>query len=132
MSAHCDVWDQRNQTRLMNDSQPDNEQCPYHRVPSPWIVFVGTLSLFAGLNLRTYTLSQGGCGDEAGFPFVFYSTGGISGAIHFDELLLLANIGIAFGAAAGLTYLMRNGWWEFWHWLRTAGVNYASDEEEDV
>ena len=28
-----------------------NEQCPYHRVPSPWIVFVGTLSLFAGLNL---------------------------------------------------------------------------------
>ena len=116
----------------MTADQPDNTPCPHRRVPAPWVVFVGTLSLFAGLNLEPYYNSGLDLcgGDLAGFPFAFYWIESMVGGIHFDESLLLVDIAIALGAAAGLTFLMRNGWQEFWHWLRTAGVEYESPEEE--
>ena len=115
----------------MTADQPDNTPSPHRRVPAPWIVFVGTLILFVGLNLKPWYDTLGKSTVVfAGFPLTFYSWGGISGATNFNEMYLLADIVIAIGAATGLTYLMRNGWQEFWHWLRTAGVEYEPPEEE--
>lgn len=117
----------------MPADQPDNTPSPHRRVPSPWIVFFGTLILFVGLNLWVLYDTFGAYGfdgmEEIGWPLAFFARGGLSYHEIFEPLNLLADIAIAIGAAAGLTYLMRNGWQEFWHWLRTAGVEYESSEE---
>jgi len=120
----------------MNESQPDNRPSPYRRGPTPWIVFVGTLSLFVGFNLWPLYFSldefDGHRSAYAGFPQPFVWYGGNPPTTEIDLAMLLLDLAIAAGATWFMLRGFRDGIRGFWHWLRTAGVQYASEEEDDA
>jgi len=116
----------------MNESLPDNRPSPYRRGPTPWIVWVGVITFFVGLNLMPVyfteeTSHSDGIGDP-GFPQPFqWET---SRGSHFDFPMFFLDLGIAIAGTLFFVRGLRDGIRGFWDFLRNAGVNYGDAAED--
>jgi hypothetical protein len=120
----------------MNESQPDNRPSPYRRGPTPWIVWVGAITFFVGLNLMSFYFTldhlDGHRSAYAGFPQPFVWYGGNPPTVRFDLPMFFVDLGIAVAGTLFFVRGLRDGIRGFWQWIRTAGVQYASEEEENA
>lgn len=120
----------------MNESLPDHHATAEERRTHPLIALILTLSLFAWLNLWSWFQSFGNAAKgfpvRVGYPYGYYFSQVVYGTSTswFNYRNMQTDLAIAFGVALGAAWLMRNGWWSFWHWMRTAGVEYKPVEDD--
>lgn len=120
----------------MNESLADHHSTADQRRTHPLIAFLLALSLFAWLNLWSWFKSFGNAAKgfpvSVGYPYDYYFSQVVHGTSTswFNYTNMQTDLAIAFVAALGAAWLMRNGWWHFWHWLRTAGVEYKPVEDD--
>lgn len=120
----------------MNESLPDHHCTADERRTHSLIALILVLSFFAGVNLwswmESFEKAAAGLPVHVGYPYNYYYSQIVYGTSTswFDYRNMLTDLAIAFGAAMCAAWLVRNGWWEFWHWLRTAGIEYEPPEDE--